>query len=149
MTGVADPAGSIGFSPSLAHLRVPSSWATWSHGYAGDVYFTGGGSEGNVEITLPPGTKAFAFYAEPNTFADFTVEAIADDGTSSEPVDIQGNSGARYFGFYANDARSVASIRATHWFFSVGTPLIRPCPVIVRPGGRPVADQTMVCPCGS
>jgi subtilisin family serine protease len=108
VSGVADPAGTIGFSPSLTHLRVPTSWATWSHGYTGDVYFTE--TESSVEITLPSGTDAFAFYAEPNTFQSFTVEAIAQDGTSSEPVDIEGKSGARYFGFYGTGGKTVASI---------------------------------------
>ena len=109
VASVADPAGTIGFSPSLTHLLVPSSWQTWSHGYTGDVYYTAEGE--SVELTLPSGTKAFAFYAEPNTFNSFTVEAIAQDGTSSEPIDIQGHSGARYFGFYGTGGKTVASIQ--------------------------------------
>ncbi len=109
--GVSDPAGTIGFSPDLSHRRVPNSWATWSHGYTGDVYFTE--TESTVTMTLPAGTKAFAFYAEPNTFDSFTVEAIAQDGTSSEPVDIQGYAGARYFGFYGTGTQTVASIEIT------------------------------------
>jgi hypothetical protein len=108
VSSVADPAGEIGFSPSLTHLQVPDSWATWSHGYTGDVYYTE--TESRVEITLPSGTKAFAFYAEPNTFQSFTVEAIAQDGTSSEPIDIDGFAGARYFGFYGTGGKTVASI---------------------------------------
>jgi hypothetical protein len=111
VSGVSDPAGTIGLSPDLSHRRVPSTWLTWSHGYNGDVYFTETGS--SVTITLPTGTKAFAFYAEPNTFAGFTVEAIAQDGTSSEPIDIEGNSGARYFGFYGTGSQTVAEIEIT------------------------------------
>ncbi|MEA2219478.1 MAG: hypothetical protein QOJ35_2104 [Solirubrobacteraceae bacterium] len=112
VTSVPDPAGTILFDPALEHLTVPYEWATWSHGYAGDVYFTGtsSGADSAVTIDLPAATKAFAFYAEPNTFASFTVEAIADDGTSSEPVDIEGDSGARYFGFYGTGGQTVASI---------------------------------------
>ncbi len=112
VTNVPDPAGTILFDPALQHLTVPDGWATWSHGYTGDVYFTGtsSGSDSTVTIDLPAATKAFAFYAEPNTFASFTVEAIADDGTSSEPIDIEGDSGARYFGFYGTGEQSVASI---------------------------------------
>jgi hypothetical protein len=110
---VTDPAGSLVFTPSLYHLRVPSGWQTWSHGYTGDVYFTGRDGEGKVFIALPSATKAFSFYAEPNTFDSFTVEAIADDGRSSEPVDIQGRAGARYFGFYATAGRSVSSVIVT------------------------------------
>lgn len=101
---------SIGFSSGLTHLHVPSSWRTWSHGYSGDVYFTGEEENPSVTIDLPTGTNAFYFYAEPNTFDSFTVEAIANDGTSSEPIDVEGNSGARYFGFYGTEGRTVASI---------------------------------------
>jgi hypothetical protein len=111
VSGVSDPAGTIGFSSDLTHLRVPTTWATWSHGYEGDVYFTQTGS--SVTMTVPSGTKAFAFYAEPNTFSSYTVEAIAQDGTSSEPIDIQGNSGARYFGFYGTGSQTVASVEIT------------------------------------
>jgi hypothetical protein len=112
VSDIVDPAGTIGFSPAVSHLRVPSTWATWSHGFEGDVYFAESASGGDptVEITLPAVTKAFAFYAEPNTFAGFTVEAIAQDGTSSEPIDVQGRSGARYFGFYGTGSQTVASI---------------------------------------
>jgi subtilisin family serine protease len=111
VSDVTDPAGTLGFTPSLNHRRVPSSWATWSHGYTGDVYFAQStGGDPTVEITLPAGTKAFAFYAEPNTFASFTVEAIAQDGTSSEPVTVEGRAGARYFGFYGTGGQTVASI---------------------------------------
>lgn len=101
------------FTPSLYHLRVPAMWQTWSHGYQGDVYFTGEDGEGSVYVLLPSGTKAFSFYGEPNTFASYTVEAIADDGRSSEPVDIEGRAGARYFGFYATDGRTIKSIIVT------------------------------------
>jgi hypothetical protein len=90
---------------------VPSGWATWSHGYTGDVYYTA--TESSVTMTLPAGTKAFAFYAEPNTFDSFTVEAIAQDGSSSEPVDIEGYAGARYFGFYGANGQNVAKIKVT------------------------------------
>jgi hypothetical protein len=116
VSSVSDPGGTILFSPSLSHLRVANGWATWSHDYTGDVYFSGeatGGSDPRIELTLPTGTKAFAFYAEPNTFASFTVEAIASDGTSSEPVNIEGRSGARYLGFYGTDGQTLSSVTIT------------------------------------
>jgi hypothetical protein len=111
VSDVPDPAGTIGFSPSLTHTHVgPAGWQTWSHGYTGDVYFTGGTT---ITISLPAGTKAFYFYAEPQQFAVFSVEATAQDGTTSGPVPVQGNSGARYFGFYATGSATLASITVT------------------------------------
>jgi hypothetical protein len=110
VSDVPDPAGTIGFSPSLSHRQVPGSWATWSHGYTSDVYFTGGPQ---ITITLPAGTKAFYFYAEPEQFAVFSVQATAQDGTTSGPIPVQGEGGAQYFGFYGTGAATLASITVT------------------------------------
>src|SRR4030095_11899861 len=32
--------GVVGFSPDLTHTEVGAGWATWSHGYTGDLYLT-------------------------------------------------------------------------------------------------------------
>jgi hypothetical protein len=110
VSDVPDPAGTIGFSPSLSHTKVGVGWATWSHGYTGDVYFTSGTQ---ITMTLPAGTKAFYFYAEPDQFQLFSVEAVAQDGTTSGPIDVQGNSGAQYFGFYGTGNATLSSITVT------------------------------------
>lgn len=109
VSSVEDPAGTVEFWPPATHLLVPSSWATWSHEYTGDVYMHEG--ESTLELTLPPGTKAFSFYAEPDAFQTFTVEAIAQDGTSSGQIDVEGYAGAKYFGFYGTPGNDVASIQ--------------------------------------
>jgi hypothetical protein len=111
VSGVNDPAGSIAFSPSLTHTKVGSLWSTWSHGYTGDVYFVAPTQP--ITITLPAGTKAFYLYAEPNTFDVFDVQATAQDGTTSGPVQVQGNSGAKYFGFYGTGDAEIATITVT------------------------------------
>jgi hypothetical protein len=115
VTGVTDPAGTIGFTPALRHDRATiSCWATWSHGYRGDVYDnTSAADPTQITITLPTGTRAFYFYAEPNVFDVFNVTATAQDGTTSGPVPVQGNSGAQYFGFYATGTLNLASITVT------------------------------------
>jgi hypothetical protein len=120
-TGVSDPAGTIGFTPTLRHDKVGgtcdaiSCWATWSNGYTGDVYDTTvvDGDRTQITITLPAGTKAFYFYAEPNQFAVLSVEATAQDGTTSGPISVDGSSGAKYFGFYATGATTLESITVT------------------------------------
>lgn len=122
-TGVNDPAGTIGFTPALRHDRVgtcdfdpdppdtASCWQTWSHGYMGDVYDSLAAEvPTQITITLPAGTKAFYFYAEPNQFAEFSVEATAQDGTTSGPIPVQGNSGAKYFGFYGTGSATLSFI---------------------------------------
>jgi hypothetical protein len=110
VSDVPDPAGTIGFSPALSHRQVPGSWATWSHGYTSDVYATGGTQ---ITISLPAGTKAFYFYAEPQQFAVFSVQATAQDGTTSGPIPVQGQAGAQYFGFYGTGSATLASITVT------------------------------------
>ena len=110
VTDVPDDAGTIMFSQPLTHSTIGNGWATWSHGYTGDVYHT---AVRPVTITLPAGTRAFYFYAEPNFFNVFNVTATAQDGTTSGPIPVQGNSGAKYFGFYATGTLDLASISVT------------------------------------
>jgi hypothetical protein len=114
VTGVSDPAGTIGFDEVLSHGIVSACWATWSNGYTGDVYETASATNPNqVTITLPSGTQAFYLYAEPDDFADFTITATAQDGTTSGPVTVNGDAGASYFGFYGIGGATVASITVT------------------------------------
>jgi hypothetical protein len=90
--------GSVGFAPALDQRQIGFGWATWSHGYLGDVYVTDGNS---VTLTMPPDTGAFYLYVEPNFFGEFVFEAVANDGTTSGPISVEGFAGAAYFGFYA------------------------------------------------
>jgi hypothetical protein len=120
VTGVTDPAGTIGFSSALSHDQATiSCWATWSHGYTGDVYDdsitnTGAASvPAQITITLPAGTNAFYLYAEPNVQSPFTITATAQNGTTSDPVTVNGAGGAQYFGFYGTGGVKVASITVT------------------------------------
>ena len=114
VSSITGPTGTIGFDTPLTHLLVGSGWATWSNGYTGDVYenlqVLDDGSL-QTTITLPPGTRAFYLYAEPNIFEDFAMSASAQDGTTSGQMSVQGDSGAQFFGFYANGGQSITSIR--------------------------------------
>ncbi len=111
--GVEDPAGTIGFTPLMVHDTIGNGWATWSHGYTGDVYDTyhyDYADKQHRTISLPPGTKAFYFYAEPQQFALLQIQATAQDGTTSGPIDVQGLAGAQYYGFYATGDSTLSSI---------------------------------------
>jgi hypothetical protein len=108
VTGTALPDGTMDFSPSVIHLTTPNGgWATWSNNYAGDVYLDTGTA---LTMTLPSGTGAFYFYAEPNSFATFTVQAVAQNGTTSGPVQVSGSGGATYLGFYGTGGAQVHTI---------------------------------------
>jgi hypothetical protein len=131
VSGVTGPTGDVSFSPNLNHVSIGNGWATWSHGYTGDVYTTNGTS---VTLTLPAGTRAFQFYAEPNSFSTWTMEAITEDGTSSGEVEVTGASGARSFGFYADGSDAITQIVVTAESgalgFAVGEFAIYTCPPV-------------------
>ena len=99
--------GDLGLSPAQNHHTIGSGWATWSHGYTGDVYSDL--SSTVMQLTLPANTGAFYFYAEPNPFSDILITAESQDGTILNEL-VQGNSGASYFGFYGTSGDSIALI---------------------------------------
>lgn len=68
------------------------------------------GPPAETTITLPHGTGAFYLYAEPDEFVEYAITATAQDGTSSGPVSVEGEAGARYFGFYAHCGSEVTTI---------------------------------------
>jgi hypothetical protein len=115
---VASPlGGDLAFSIPMSHRRIGSGWASWSHGYTGDVYYSNGAT--SITMTLPANTGAFQFYVEPNPFSEQTFEAVASDGTSSGTYMAHGQSGATYAGFYGD--APIASIALTgSTDFSVG-----------------------------
>lgn len=89
--------GNLTFDISLMLFEIGAGWASWSHGYTGDVYWTLGSDV--LTLGLPADTAAFLFYAEPNPFAPFTITATANDGTSLSAL-VDGFAGANGYGFY-------------------------------------------------
>lgn len=108
--------GNLGFTPDLDHRKIGTGWATWSHGYDGSVYFTGTGVN-SMTFILPPETRAFYFYAQPNIFSVFNIEAIGEAGSrssvSSGPIPVDGSGGAKYFGFYTDGFEEISQIVVT------------------------------------
>jgi hypothetical protein len=100
----------LDFSSLTSHYRIGNGWQTWSNGYTGDVYFMNGSQ---ITITLPFKTNAFYCYVEPNVFSTFSVQADANDGTSSGPIMVNGVSGATGFAFYTTGACNLTSITIT------------------------------------
>lgn len=99
------PTGEISFSHEVIHDIVPTTWGSWSNGYTGDVYFMSA-SPYEVSLTLPPGTQALYFYAEPDNNGPFNFTATARDKSAADTlgsgsISIAGASGAKYFGFYS------------------------------------------------
>eukprot|EP00824_Muranothrix_gubernata_P023898 TRINITY_DN66_c0_g1_i2.p1 TRINITY_DN66_c0_g1~~TRINITY_DN66_c0_g1_i2.p1 ORF type:complete len:436 (+),score=92.62 TRINITY_DN66_c0_g1_i2:57-1364(+) len=97
----------ISFSVSMGHRTIGSGWATWSHGYTGDVYFSNSAS--TVTATLPPNVKAFGLYVESNVFDTFSITATANDG-ASVTEDVNGSGGAALFMFYGEGSARIESV---------------------------------------
>lgn len=114
VTGVTGPAGTIGFNQLVNHDIVGDCWATWSHGYTGDVYSTDSSLDvSTLTIMLPAATQAFYLYSESVIRSPFTITATALDGTTSGPITVNGDGGAQYFGFYELGGATLASITVT------------------------------------
>jgi hypothetical protein len=125
VTGVPAPFGDeVTFDTTLSHRRVgadvPCLWATWSHEYRGDVYVdypAEGRDSTSITMTMPVGTRAFYFYAEPERFAVFNFIVTTSDGVtvfaSTADVPIQGQAGARGFGIFAAGTTIVSVVVST------------------------------------
>jgi hypothetical protein len=100
---------SLGVSPSLTKATVPATWGSWSHGYSGPV-FTLLGNSTTMTFFLPANVTGFYFYAQPAAAGNFSITATADNGTSSGPITVSGNGGARGFGFYGTDGSMISSV---------------------------------------
>lgn len=111
VSDVASPLGGVvGFSPDVNHREVGDGWVTWSNGYTGDVYFGIGAT--TLTLTLPEGTGAFYFFAEPNIQDVFHIKAVADGGHGIVQF-VNGVAGAKFFGVYSDDYSSIDRIEIT------------------------------------
>jgi len=106
--------GSLGLLPEHEKRTVGASWATWSHGYGGEVFWTRGSTA--ATYMMPEGTGAFDLYLEPNPFMvhDFTVTAIADNGDAQTvSMSVNGVSGASHVGFWVDAGCSLDRIQVS------------------------------------
>ena len=120
--GVWGPTGWIGFNAEHQHKLIGIGWATWSHGYTGDVYANIDTREDGSyvsTITLPAKTGAFYLYAEPDVWGDYEF-TVSSGNASSGPVTVNGDSGATYFGFYITPGYSLGSIQVVETGYDSG-----------------------------
>ena len=89
--------------PGHSLRQIGYGWATWSHGYTGEVFYNNGAYLTQYDLNMA-GVGAFDAYIEPNPFSEqyFTVTATGSAGGSAQvDVTAHGSSGASHFGFYA------------------------------------------------
>ncbi len=112
VTSVNSPlSGTVGFSIQMIHFDISQGWASWSHGYSGDVYWTTTDIT-LMELTLPGQTGAFYFYAQPRPNSGTVTITASSNGTIVNQ-DVDSNGGASYFGFYADGTDTISSITIT------------------------------------
>jgi hypothetical protein len=93
---------SVALSKPALILTVPTTWATWSHGYTGQVLYPI-----TTSFTLTPhGTYALGFEVEPIQFASYNVTVSLTNGQSITDS-VNGNGGAQFFGYVGAGVRSV------------------------------------------
>jgi hypothetical protein len=111
VSSVESPLGGfVVFDSPLLHAVTPEEWLKWSHDYNGDVYYTA--SDRSITLTMPEGTSAFYFYAQPNSFSLHAISANASDGIEISQ-DVEGYQGASYYGFYGTEGSMISSITVT------------------------------------
>jgi hypothetical protein len=90
--------GDLLFTTDVEHMVAGSAWDTWSHGYSGDVYFN---EDDDLLMLLPDDTLSFYLYIQPNLKSTF--EFGVNSGVTFTFLDIDGDGGASYVGFYTDD----------------------------------------------
>ena len=109
--------GSLGISPSVSRREVGNGWwgstQAWGHGYTGPVFYA---QERPVVLTLPPNTKAFYFYVQPDQGGTWNVTATTNSGTSSGAVPVLSNpsGSANGFAFYSTAGEVITSVTITN-----------------------------------
>ena len=109
VTDVPSPLGyaDLQLNKALYHYKIGYGWATWSHGYTGDVYALFDYANGSdLQITLPPNCLAFYLYVAPNLYQAFDFEVKSQASLISTQIllsGVQGNAGANGVGFWTDD----------------------------------------------
>jgi hypothetical protein len=123
VTSVTSGGLTVGFNQGVQQTSIGNGWGTWSHGYTGSVWHTAVSSNKlSLTVSLPVGTKAFYFYAEPNdtqTTHDITLTYAGATG-SPATLSIAGNAGAKFFGIYSTAGEDLTNFTVTALAPSLG-----------------------------
>jgi len=105
---VPEYGGSIDFDSPHSLRHIGYGWATWSHGYTGEVFYNNGLYFTGYDLNLK-NVFAFDAYIEPN--AGYTMSYVTAFGCNGGEAAVEfaahWSAGAKHFGFYAEDERIV------------------------------------------
>lgn len=86
-------------------------WGDWSQPTA--EVFVNAGDTATLEIEYAsnnPAITAFGFYLQPKDINTYLISASVNDGVASLVQSVNGNNGAKYFGFYASNGDRINKI---------------------------------------
>ncbi len=102
VSAIGSSYGDLTFDVGHSLRMIGQGWASWSHGYTGQVFYNNGSYATGYD--MPGGVAAFDAYLEPNPFAlhSFTATGYGSGGGEvTISFDAHGSAGASHFGFYA------------------------------------------------
>jgi len=101
---VPEFSGSLDFDTPHSLRIIGQGWATWSHGYAGEVFYSNGYTLLNYSLNMS-GAYAFDAYVEPNSsLQPFYITAYGSKGGEAfVETWAHWSAGATHFGFYATN----------------------------------------------
>jgi hypothetical protein len=115
---------SIGFNQTVLETNIGPApkWIAWSHGYTGNVWSTVFSTNAlSVTLTLPTGTKALYFFAQPEALSDQPITVTYSGATGSPlTLSIDGNGGAKGFGLYSDAGEDLTQFTISSVSASVG-----------------------------
>ena len=119
--------------------QVGTSWGTWSGGYTGHVLWSGYDSASSsgidtIELALT-GLYAFGLEIEPNAFSTLSISVLLNT-SESLAQDINGDGGAKFFGYYGNGVTGLTITAPTGQSFAFGN--FRSVPVVPLPAAFPL-----------
>ena len=107
VTGIEVPefGGSLEFDSPHSLRHIGSGWATWSHGYMGEVFYNNGKYFVGYDLNMD-GVSAFDAYVEPNSDSggNYSITAFGSaGGQASVEFYTHWCCAAKHFGFHVTD----------------------------------------------
>jgi hypothetical protein len=103
----------LAFDSAVNKRTIGSGWATWSAGYAGDVFYSNGDTSIVATITE---VSAFGLEMEPNPYGDYSMSLTLSDGSIITQT-VSGYAGADFFGWVGAGVVSFTMASAVDFAF--------------------------------
>jgi hypothetical protein len=105
----------MAFDPSQTPPQtVPPYFASWSHGYTGNIWHTADSSNPrSLTLLFPAHTKAFYFYLQPVDISTVSFELSLPGLPPLPPLSVNGNAGATFIGLHTDAGEDLVGFKVT------------------------------------